>query len=161
MNREHEKRLLVAGIGNEAMGDDGLGGIVVRELQTHQLPAGIQLTVLGPDPLELLALEENADGILVIDAVSSHGRVGSIRRLSADGILTAGEDHRPHSLHQLGLKEAVGLLRTFGDNTPVVFLGVEIAKIRPAENLSPELAEALPEIVDSVATEIRAVYDTL
>ena len=150
------KQLMVLGIGNEAMADDGLGVEIVRELGRRRLPEGVRTAILGPDPLDLLLLDSRADGLVIVDAIVGDGQPGTLRILSVDDILGTRASNAPSSLHQVGLQETFRLAKAMGleRTMPIVVVGIEAGAIQPGAELSPGLAGTFPAIVDAVAAEI-------
>jgi Ni,Fe-hydrogenase maturation factor len=69
------RRILVAGIGNVFLGDDGFGVEVVRRLASHGLPEGVEVVDFGirgerPGTVYLIEPEIEEDGEVVLD---THG----------------------------------------------------------------------------------------
>lgn len=153
------KRLLVIGIGNEAMKDDGLGVRLVGELSKRSWPNGIRLAVLGTDPLDLLLMDDKADGMVFLDAVSSGAPAGTVHRLEVEEVFPPGIGN-PSSVHHLGLRETIGLARAMGGLSATV-LGVECEAIGPGQELTAQLTAMLPDIVETVAGEITSIYQAM
>ncbi len=73
-------KTLVLGLGNVLMGDEGIGVYVVRELEKHTLPAGVECLDGGTGGFTLLEPLENADRIILIDAASDGNPIGTVTR---------------------------------------------------------------------------------
>jgi hydrogenase maturation protease len=71
---------LVLGLGNILMGDEGIGVYVVRALEKHALPAGVECLDGGTGGFTLLEPLEDADRIVLIDAANDGNPVGTVTR---------------------------------------------------------------------------------
>jgi len=138
-------RILVLGIGNMLMGDDGVGVHVARELRKYPR-AGILMAEIGNAILEAGPLLMWADRVLVIDALMACGPPGTIYFAPFEQM--ASQWGRT-SLHELDIGTALNFLPV-GSLRPEVFvLGVEPASLDWSLNLSPEVLLALPHVVRS------------
>ena len=73
-------KTLVLGLGNVLMGDEGIGVYVVREIEKHTLPAGVECLDGGTGGFTLLEPLEDADRIIIIDAASDGNPIGTVSR---------------------------------------------------------------------------------
>ncbi len=136
-------RVLVAGLGNELMGDDGVGVLACRAWRAERpRPSHCLVAEVGTAIYSALHLLEWADRILIIDAMQAGGPPGSV-------YLAAGEALEPKpahvSLHDLGLVGGLSLVS--GRPRQVRVLGVEPGVLRLGTALSEPVAEALPAVV--------------
>jgi hydrogenase maturation protease len=141
-------RILVAGLGNSILTDDGIG--VHAALALQDTP-GVCAVEVGTAVLDALHLFEWADRILAIDAMEAGGEPGQIYLLGENGLAGATQQV---SLHELSLKAT---LRFAAEPiTPdIVILGVEPEVVDFGLELSPALQAALPRVL-SVAREVIA-----
>ena len=144
------QRVLIAGLGNELLSDDGVGVYALRELRADP-PAGATLAEIGTRALQALELFEEADVVIALDAVLADGPAGAIHRF--DGAETESGE-RGTGLHGLGLMGAVRMLRE--EQRPrVVVLGVEPESLAYGMELTPRVRDALPALI----AEIRQVAE--
>src|SRR6266699_209167 len=147
---------LLIGIGNEYRGDDGAGLAICRELKRRAL-AGASVIACASDGAVLLEMLKTANRVILIDAVSSGARAGTIYRFDALA------EHIPlrfsfQSTHSLGVAEAVGLARTLDQLPPyLIVYAIEGKNFTTGVGLSPEVEEAAQQVVELV---IREVQDT-
>ncbi len=140
-------RLLIAGLGNLLLRDDGVGVHAVRELQ-KVVPRRVRTVEVGTAVLDALHLFERADRILAIDAMEAGGPPGTLYRLEGGDVEEGGLQA---SLHQMGL---LAVLRFLGRHRPVItVLGVQPELIDYGMDLSPSVQAALPRLV-AAAKEI-------
>ncbi len=143
-------KILIAGLGNLLLRDDGVGVHAVQELQKAPQP-GVRVVEVGTALLDALHLFEWADKILAIDAMRAGRSPGTLYSFGVSEV----EDPPQVSLHELGLLSALRFL-TEGKRPPVVILGVEPAVIDYGLDLSPEVQSALPALTQSVRKMVDA-----
>jgi hydrogenase maturation protease len=144
------KPLLVIGLGNPLMGDDGVGWRVAERLAADpRLPADAEAVCGGTDLLRCAAQIEGRRRVILVDAVEDDGPPGTVSLADEDAA-----DLRQPGAHELSAAQAVQLLRL---TMPVPFklLGVSVSSARMSEELSPPLAARLPDILDRVIEELR------
>ncbi len=145
------QRTLVLGLGNDLLGDDGVGLRIVQELRGRSSLAGIEFETAATAGLALLDYLHGFDRAYIIDsAVTGHGNPGHLHRLE-----TASLTELPlnPSSHYAGLPEVLALAEALSMEMPreVQVLGIEIEDpytIRPG--LSPRLEAEMPALVDRV-----------
>jgi len=127
MADEHSRmRILVLGIGNILWADEGFGVRVVETLdRAFAFPDGVTLLDGGTQGLYLLPYLEEADGVVIVDAVD-YGLPPGTLHILADDEVPAVLAARKVSLHQTGFQEILGLLALRG-MTParIVLVGVQ------------------------------------
>jgi hydrogenase maturation protease len=137
--------LLIAGLGNSLLMDDGVGVHAVRELK-HDPPYGATVVEVGTAVLDALHLLERADRVIALDAVQAGQPAGTIVEVRPS---TSRDPGPGQSLHELDLRDALLLLP--GDRRPeMIILGVEPERIDYGLELSPAVGGAFPEFVDTV-----------
>jgi hydrogenase maturation protease len=143
---------VVIGIGNPYRRDDGIGPALAGRLTRLGL-SNVDVRVLDGEPTSLLEAWTGARLAIVVDAVLCRpARPGQIHRTSLPGL--AG---RPAtSSHGLGVPEAIELGRAL-DRLPgrLIVYAVEAADVGFGTDLSPEVAAALPELLDAVLTDLE------
>ncbi|HET9965001.1 MAG TPA: hydrogenase maturation protease [Rubrobacter sp.] len=73
------RRILVAGIGNVFLGDDGFGVEVVGRLSERKLPEGLEVVDFGIRGMDLAyALHEDYDLVVFVDATPRDGEPGTV-----------------------------------------------------------------------------------
>src|SRR5512139_3120116 len=94
-------RILIAGLGNILLRDDGVGVHAVRELRQDTSPGALVVEV-GTAVLDALHLLEWAEAILAIDAMRAGGSPGTIYPLRVEEIAEPGPMSSLHELSLLG-----------------------------------------------------------
>jgi len=148
------KPLLIA-VGNDHRGDDAIGPIVARRLRARVGDAA-RVVEVATEGTRLLDLWDREAFVIVVDAVTSGRPAGTVHRIepAADGLPSS---LAPTSTHGLSLAEAVTLGRTLGRMPRrLVVYGVEGARFHVGAPLSPEVAAAVPAVVDRIVDELAA-----
>lgn len=147
-------RVLVLGIGNLIMSDDGIGVRVVQRLaERYRFPAEVTLLDGGTLGLDLLPRLEGVTKLLVVDAVETGGAPGSVVRLTGEDIPLALETKV--SPHQMGLKDLLTVAALQG-HVPeeMVLWGVQPANIEIGMELSPSVAARQDALEEEVVREL-------
>lgn len=148
-------RTVVIGVGNLLLKDEGVGIHVVQALQKTPLKGDGELMVIdgGTSPDIFHLLPESIDKLIVVDAVKGGSEPGSIYRFTPTDV--AFSKGTITSVHQLGLVEGLRMME-FAEVSPkaIVIIGVEPKEIGWGLEISPELQEQVPRIIDLVKEEI-------
>jgi hydrogenase maturation protease len=104
MSPEHETRILVAGVGNAWLRDDGFGGEVARRLAGREMPAGVAVMDAGTGGLDLAyEVMRGYDALVIVDVSRQGGAPGTLYVMEADeasvdGKIEDGEAINPHGM---------------------------------------------------------------
>ena len=146
---------LLIGIGNAYRNDDGVGPVVIRELQAKGLPDTSCIESDG-DGATLIDAWSTDSKVILIDAVSSGAKPGTIHRFDALA------QPIPASLsflstHAFGVAEALRLARAL-HRLPASLLvyGIEGKNFAVGADLSPEVEHAAHEVVEQIVKEFQA-----
>ena len=150
-------QLLVLGLGNLLCQDDGVGVAAVAWLLDRYEPAeGVRVLDGGTLGLSLLPTLENADTVLIVDAIRADGPPGSPVRLEGEEVAHAAE-HRL-SVHQVGVSDLIGAARWQGCLPGrLLLLGVVPESMELGVERTPAVEAALPALVDRVLRECSAL----
>ena len=147
-----KKKTFIIGIGNLILKDEGVGVHVIRRLQSKDLPPEVELIDGGTSTMELLGIIQEADRIIVVDAVRAGGEPGTIYRVSPEDLIS--ETERPLSLHQVGLLEVLGMAKQLGACGNVVIIGIEPKEVSWGTELTGELETRVPRLMEAVLDEL-------
>lgn len=142
---------LVMGIGNVLLKDEGIGCHVVHALGEADL-SGVEI-IDGGTSLDMLQLCEDADKLIIVDAVRGGGMPGQIYRFRIGDITL--EQKPLLSLHDMSLIDSLKLMRLWHDIDGAVIIGIEPKDIGWGLELSPELQQMVPRIIDVILTELN------
>lgn len=144
-------KVLVLGIGNVLMGDEGIGVHVVNALENAVLPHGAECLDGGTGSFLLLEPMQNAEKVILIDATMDGLPAGTIRRLKP----RFSADYPPTlTAHDIGLKDLLDAFYLLGDRAPEVSLYA--ISIPPLSDMRIELS---PQLYRSVECAVELVQD--
>lgn len=148
-------RIIVLGVGNILLSDEGVGVRAVEKLQRDfVLPAGVEVIDGGTTGMEMLEDLAGADHILIVDAVRSGNAPASIVRIAGEQVPVFFRTKL--SPHQIGLSDVLATLVLTGEQPGgVTVIGVEPVSLETAMALSPQVEAVLPEVVSLVVEELR------
>lgn len=140
-----EAKLLIVGLGNTLLRDDGIGVRTVRALQVKGYSKALVVEV-GTAVLDALHLFEWADKVIAIDSMVGGGPPGTIYMCDIE---TMADPDQPVSLHQLTLIESLRFIPKAA-RPNVTILGVEPEVIDYGLDLSPGVEEAVPRLIEII-----------
>jgi len=135
-------RIVILGIGNLLMSDDGVGVHAARALAADP-SLGAEAVDAGTDVLSTLPYLEQATHALILDAVCGGGAPGTLYCLREDDLSLR---NAPESAHAVGLLAARRLLPPGAPWPEVRIVGVEPERLGYGLDLSPAVAAALPRL---------------
>jgi hydrogenase maturation protease len=107
-------KVLVLGIGNVLWADEGFGVRCVEALaDSHAMPEGVRLLDGGTQGLYLLPFLEEADALIVFDAVD-YGLAPGTMKVVADAEVPAFMGAKKMSLHQTGFQDVIATAQLMG-----------------------------------------------
>ncbi len=148
--------ILVLGIGNILLRDEGVGVRVIAQMQKMHLPDDDDVELVdggtaGADLLDVLAERQK---VIVIDAIQADCEPGTVLRFTADELVQP--DGVGMSLHELGLGEALTMIRHLGcAPKDVVIFGIRPKNTECGLELSEEIAASVPKVIELVLAEIN------
>ena len=147
--------ILVLGLGNILLRDEGLGVRAVERLAAaYDLLDNVEVLDGGTLGLDLLPRLTGVDALLLVDAVKAGEHPGTLVRLEGDAIQSALAVKM--SVHQVGLQELLAVSAFQGTRPPrVVLWGMEPAEIDWGLELSRPVAARLDALSEAVAQELR------
>jgi hydrogenase maturation protease len=148
--------VLIIGLGNEYRRDDAVGLVAVRRLK-EAAPEHVRVLEESGEGTALMESWKGADTVILIDALHSGAKAGTVRRLDAHRQpMPTGLFHC--STHAFGVAEAVELARALGQLPPrLIVYGIEGTNFEAGLGLSPEVEKAVPKAVERILGELHAL----
>jgi hydrogenase maturation protease len=149
------KHVLILGLGNPLLGDEGIGVRVAEELKGLELPDGVAVVEGGTAGLGLIGLMEGYQRVIIVDAADMGHLPGRVVRFSPSEVQLKVE--APLSLHQIGLGQVLALAEAL-EVAPaeLVIIGIQPGQIEGGVGLSPEVEGAIPQIIGIILDELDA-----
>jgi hydrogenase maturation protease len=153
---DRELKMLVLGLGNPILSDDGAGPAVARELESKLDPQTVTVAEASLGGLNLLDLIIGYDRVIIIDAIKTeNGRPGQVYRLTP-GALTS--TRYTASTHDVNLATALELGKKLGMALPreMVIYAIEVDDTGTfGESFTPAVAAAVPACAAMIVEEIN------
>jgi len=172
-------KILVAGIGNKYMGDDGFGPRVVDALLNHlssadsdanadvnvnvNVDADVDVRDVGLCGVTLAPDLADYSLVIFLDAVQRGGSPGTLYRaeIKAEDVSIWNENAdeeailSPISIHETRLEEILRFAKAIGTlPEKVIFIGCEIKEVKLGEEMSEEVENAVKKAVNIVLEEV-------
>ena len=148
------KNILILGLGNILLGDEGVGVRVIEQLFSHPFPDEIEVIDGGTAGYELINFFEGKEKVIIVDAVKTDDTPGSVYKMD---LSVVQEDETVQlSLHQIGLKNVFKMASMMDLNPEVTLVGI-VPKDYQDYNigLSEEVEKAIPLAIETVLKEIE------
>jgi hydrogenase maturation protease len=152
-------RILVAGIGNVFLGDDGFGPAVAGRLAGSTLPAGVEVEDFGIRGMDLAYALQGYDTAILVDAVPRGGAPGTVYLIEPE----LDPDEAAIDTHGMNPVKVLALARHLGGELPrVLVVGCEPAGVVTDEDeLSAELSEPVRLAVGEAVRMVESVVEEL
>jgi hydrogenase maturation protease len=149
-------RVLVAGVGNIFLGDDGFGVEVARRLRAAELPEGVRVADFGIRGVHLAyELLDGYQTAILVDATPRGGEPGTVYVIEPEPPDGAG-GHTLLDAHGMEPDAVLSMLEVLGgSDAKLLIVGCEPADVQERIGLSPRVAGAVEEAV----TVVRELVD--
>lgn len=149
-------KLVVVGIGNYILQDEGVGVHAVNCLREMELPEGVEVIDGGTHSYDLVDIFCQYDNLIIVDAIQAGGEPGTMYR-AAYGELGLRPQDNCTSVHQIHFIEAVKMVNMLGHYPNIIVFGVEPAVVDWGMELTPRVAEKLPRLTELIMEEINTM----
>lgn len=148
-------KIVVLGVGNLLLSDEGFGVHVAQKLYDLDLPPEVEVVEGGTDGFGLMAFVVGTDRLIVIDAVKGGGSPGSLYRFDLNDC-PPFPDLFKTSVHQISILEIINLSGVIGTTPQTTIIGVEPKTLDIGMALSPEIEARIPRVIELVKEEIAS-----
>jgi hydrogenase maturation protease len=147
--------LLILGLGNVLCSDDGLGVAAVhRLLDSYEASDGVRILDGGTLGLSLLPYLEDAERVILVDAVRDDAAPGSFVRMTGEDVAPAVTSRL--SVHQIGVVDLLDGARWLGRMPKtLILLGLVPESLELSLTRTASVERHLPELVERIAAEAR------
>jgi hydrogenase maturation protease len=150
------QKLLVLGIGNTLLTDDGVGVFAAEELMKDTWPDNVTIMDGGTFTQDIFYLFEGYDRLLVLDIVHAKGTPGTIYRLSEDDLVQ--NEKQRLSIHDVDLIDSLKMAELRGPRPRMQVIGMEPHDFLNWNiGLSEAVQAAFPRFVEVAREEIRTI----
>jgi hydrogenase maturation protease len=138
-----EDQILILGLGNILMGDEGVGVHAIHVMSKLKWPQGVILLDGGTGGFHLMEAIEKAPFVIMIDATlgGEKGAVSIIKPVFSADFPSA------MSTHDIGMKDLIEALIVLNKLPPIDLITISIDEIQPMQtSLSNDIRDSLPEV---------------
>ena len=145
------KPILVLGVGNLLLKDEGIGIHFVQAFQERGLPPNVEAMEGGARGIDLLPLFEDRKLVVIVDCARMEEKPGTIRTFEAGEIIE--KKSRGFSVHGMSLASTLDLGQRLGTLPEIVVVGIEPKTI----DIGIELSETATQAIDEVESIVREI----
>ena len=146
-------KIMVMGVGNILLSDEGLGVRFLDELAKISLPANVELLEGGTAGLELVHLIQEVDFLIIVDAIDAKDEPGALFRFHPGDIKVFPEQYEV-SFHQIGIIEVLAMANVLGQAPKTLIFGIQPKSLEWRLDISPEIQALFPRLTEFVLNEI-------
>jgi len=151
----------ILGCGSPLMGDDGVGLKVIEALKKTELEGleGLDIADAGVCGLDLLNLLDGASKVIIVDAILTGSRKGSIHLIEGRDLITGTEPHTLVSVHDLTITDVLRIGEQVQSLPEIVVIGIEIGELATeiSRDISPEVLGAVDESIRLIRKEVSSL----
>jgi hydrogenase maturation protease len=150
------QKVLILGVGNLLLKDDGFGVHLINSLKDTIFPDNIKLLEAGTVSHQLIPLLHEVDFLIVVDVVEAGDTPGSLFRFSPEDMKFASE--QKVSLHQISLVDVLHMAELTGRKPQTVIIGVQPKDVASwSLELSAELNAVIPKVKELIFKELKNI----
>lgn len=147
------KSLLVLGVGNILLMDDGAGVHALRILELEKWPPNITFMDAGTSTQDIFFIFQEYNRVLILDCVQGFQPPGSLYRLTEKDLLS--NEEQKLSLHDIGIIDSLLMAELYGKRPEeVIILGIEPACIGWGMKMTPIVTLAMKDFLKAARKEI-------
>ena len=153
--------ILILGIGNLLLKDEGVGIHVIRRLEQRKLPNSVHLMDGGTGGLNLFHHLTKYKKVILIDAINAHKKPGEIIRIAYDPLQLQDKQtelyphQKPLSMHETNFTAVLELAKEMKIKAEIIIFGIQPQVIDYGEDLSPEVKKSIPLIIKQIMRELK------
>jgi hydrogenase maturation protease len=142
------KKILILGIGNLLMGDEGVGVHTIKALEGKSFPENVDILDGGTGGFHLMAYFQEYENIIMIDATMDKKPAGTVSIIEPK---FASDFPKTLSAHDIGLKDMIESVTIIGKLPKIYLITVTIDTIQSMHmELSTKVKDAIPEVIEKI-----------
>ncbi|MCO1600162.1 HyaD/HybD family hydrogenase maturation endopeptidase [Desulfosporosinus nitroreducens] len=149
-------KIMVMGVGNILLSDEGLGVRFLDELAKNTLPDNVELLEGGTAGLELVHLIQDVDFLIIIDALNANAEPGALFRFQPGDLQVIPEQYEV-SFHQIGIVEVITMANVLGHAPQTLIFGIQPKSLEWGLEISPEIEALFPRLSELIIKEIDSI----
>ena len=154
--KDKSKSILVMGVGNYLMGDEGIGVHVIQEMSKNEFPEYIDILDGGTGGFLLLNCFEAYSTVIFIDATMDGKPAGTISLIKPK---FASDFPSALSVHDVGLKDMIEAVYLIEKVPEIHLFTVSIEEIIPMTlELNKKVKGSIPEIIENIFKHCEKIH---
>ncbi|MCB8818269.1 HyaD/HybD family hydrogenase maturation endopeptidase [Desulfosporosinus shakirovi] len=149
-------KIMVMGVGNILLSDEGLGVRFLDELAKSTFPDNVELLEGGTAGLELVHLIQDVDFLIIVDALNANAEPGALFRFQPGDLQIIPEQYEV-SFHQIGIVEVLTMANLLGHAPQTLIFGIQPKSLEWGLEISPEIEALFPRLSELVIKEIHSI----
>ncbi len=149
-------KVVIIGIGNLLLMDEGIGVHTINELESHDLPLNVEIYDGGTGGFKLIDLMHGAARVIFIDAVETGKAPGTVTIFNPEDVRPI-YNKKKYSLHDTDLMEVIKMAELLDDPLRIEIIGIQPQTIQYGTTLSEELTDSMPDIINTILGKIEEV----
>ena len=150
------RKILILGVGNILLGDDGFGVHLINSLSDTPFPPNIQVLEAGTVSHQLIPLFRELDHLIIIDVVEAGDTPGSLFRFSPEDLQFTKE--QMVSLHQISLIDVLAMAEMAGGRPKTVIIGVQPKDVSTwSLELTEPVRAVIPKVKELIFEELKKI----
>ena len=149
-------KVVMIGVGNLLLMDEGIGVHVINELEKQKLPQNVGIYDGGTGGFKLIDLMHGAKRIIFIDAVDTGKVPGTITTFNPEDVRSIYQKKK-YSLHDTDLMEVIKMTELLDNPPEIEIVGIQPKTINYGTTLSKELTDLMPDIIKTVLSRIEEI----
>ena len=147
-DEKYSDRILILGIGNYLMGDEGVGVHLIHALSKEKLPENVDIMDGGTGSFDLMPILARYPLVIFVDATMDFRPPGTIDVIYPK---FAADFPTVLSAHDVGLKDMIDALEFKGELPKIILITISIKEMIPMTvELTEDIQKAIPEVVDKI-----------
>jgi len=152
------KKILILGIGNVLMGDEGVGVHTIHALEEKTFPKDIDTLDGGTGGFHLMAYFQEYETIIMVDATMDKKPTGTVSIIEPK---FASDFPKTLSAHDIGLKDMIESITLLGKLPKIYLITVTIDTIQSMHmELSEKVNTAIPEVIEKIDELVSIINKT-
>jgi len=149
------KNILILGVGNILMGDEGIGIHSIKELEKNSFPENVTLLDGGTGGFHLLNYLQEYKIIIMIDASMDNKPEGTVSVIEPK---FASDFPKSLSAHDIGLRDLIESVSLLGELPKIFLITISINHI---QNMSMELSQKIKASLSEITQKVESILHSL
>ncbi len=148
----------IIGLGNPLKSDDGVGILLINEIQKKDIPSDVEVFDAGTGGMKILHLLNDVEKALIVDAIHFGGKPG-------DSVFFKPEEveslNKSQSSHDANFLEVLELSKTLEEAPKeIIIMGIEPKDTSFGEEVSSEIENKIPNLTNDLFEKAMEIFDS-